>query len=77
MKDLNTTLSALDVALAEDPNDGPPQANEFTTRDYMQKTGLAHSGATKRLHAMVQRGTLVVRKGRVENERRGNIYGLP
>ncbi len=72
-------MKALEIALQETANNGPPSDEEFTVYDYMtSKEALGdpvgHRKAENDLKKLVAAGTLYMRKGRV-NMKQGNIYG--
>ena len=78
---MNDSLTAIDKLLAEMPNEGPPEGDEFTVYQYMDsyakrnKVKISLPGAYKQLEKMLDNGLVVMRKGRVNNKV-GNIYKL-
>jgi hypothetical protein len=78
---MNDPLLAIDKLLAEMPNEGPPEEDEFTLYEYMDvynkrhKVNLSTSGANRHLKNMLKDGLVTMRKGRLGGKI-GNIYKL-
>ena len=75
------TLTALDIALAAAPDNGPPREGEFTVYDYMEAINnrggnLTRFRANQILTNEVNQGKLTVRKG-LYNGTAAKIYGKP
>jgi hypothetical protein len=75
---MKTNLDKLDALIAELPDNGPPEGDEFTVAEYMERrkfpdTPTGKQSAYRELDAFLASGKLTVRKGRV-GKREGNIY---
>lgn len=71
-------MKALDIALQETANMGPPADDEFTVDDYIRSKEdlgepVSYSVADRALKRMVASGTLKSRKGRIKGSL-WNVY---
>lgn len=74
-------LTALDIALAAAPDQGPPESDEFTVDDYVAARAsagvkVAVRTARDQLKALVESGALKSRKGSVDGKTI-NIFSKP
>lgn len=77
-KTRNDKLTALEIALADVPDNRPPEPHEFTIEDYIAAcpAPISFSWATQKLNKKVRDGQLKMRKAKFKRANI-NVYSKP